>query len=179
MLRAAMPGENLTFLDLAEAHILQVVRKGYGIPMKHYRATVEYLHSLGSDIHFLAHKDFVYDKRHFYLKDNDKLLSLSERGQYVDNAIIDRGLKQLMYGEDGYADTFYPKINGREQTSIIITPKIGFGQPTIARLGVNVDVIAARFDAGEHMKDLAADYGATPDEIEEALRSTRELVRVR
>lgn len=163
-------GEPLTFLDMVEAHILVVLRKGYGIPMKNYRAAIEELRQMGEGVHFIAHKDFVYDKRHLYIKAEKYLISLSERGQHVDREIIKEGLKQLMYGEDGYADRFYPRVDGKLQQTVMITPRIGYGQPTLARLGVNTEAIAARFFAGEHMPDLVADYGATQDEIEAAVR---------
>jgi uncharacterized protein (DUF433 family) len=42
----------------------------------------------------------------------------------------------------------------------------------LARLGVSVVAIANRFEAGEHVNDLAADYGATVAEIEDAIRWT-------
>jgi uncharacterized protein (DUF433 family) len=178
MLRAdSKRGEALTFLDLVEAHILQLLRKGYGIPMKNFRTAAEELRKIGKGIHFLAHKDFVYDNQHIYIRAEKYLISLSERGQHVDREIIKEGLKQLMYGEDGYADVFYPRIGGRLQETVMLTPSIGYGQPTIKRIGVNTHAIAARFLAGEHMPDLVADYGATQEEIEEALRCAGELSR--
>jgi uncharacterized protein (DUF433 family) len=172
---SSQPRSALTFLDLVEAHMLHLVRKGYGIPLKNFRAAVEYLHGIGGNIHFLAHQDFVHDKRHLYLKADRTLISLSERGQHVNTVVISDGLKQLMYGEDGYADRFFPLIGGKRQEAVMINPSIGYGQPTLARLGVNTAAIAARFEAGESLADLAADYGATHEELEDALRSTHAL----
>jgi uncharacterized protein (DUF433 family) len=169
------PRAALTFLDLVEAHMLHLVRKGYGIPMKNFRAAMEYLRGIGGDTHFLAHQDFVHDKRHLYLKADKRLISLSERGQHVNTVVISDGLKQLMYGEDGYADRFFPLIGGKQQQVVMINPVIGYGQPTITRLGVNISAISNRFEAGEHLADLASDYGATNEELEEALRSNRVL----
>jgi uncharacterized protein (DUF433 family) len=169
------PRSALTFLDLVEAHMLNLVRKGYGIPMKNFRAAMEYLREIGGDSHFLAHKDFVHDKRHLYLKADKRLISLSERGQHINTVVISDGLHQLMYGEDGYADRFFPMIGGKQQQAVMISPAIGYGQPALTRLGVNIAAIASRFDAGENLADLASDYGATSEELEEALRSTRAL----
>ena len=171
------PRSALTFLDLVEAHMLHLIRKGYGIPMKNVRAAMEYLHGVSGDTHFLAHRNFVHDERHLYLKADKRLISLSERGQHVDTVVISDGLKQLMYGEDGYADSFFPLISGKQQQAIMINPIIGFGQPALSRLGVNISAITSRFDAGEHIADIAADYGATNEEVEEALRCTRVLSR--
>ena len=166
----------LTFIDLVEAHMLHLIRKGYGIPMKNFRKAMGYLREIDGDLHFLAHKDFVHDKRHLYLRGDQRLVSLSERGQHVDMTIISEGLRQLIYGGDGYADRFYPMIGGKFQNAVMLTPKVGYGQPAITRLGVNTEAISSRFHSGEHLADLAVDYGATPEELEEALRCTRELV---
>lgn len=172
---ASIPRSALTFLDLIEAHMLNLVRKGYGIPMKNFRSAMEYLHGIGGNIHFLAHKDFVHDKRHLYLKADKHLISLSERGQHVNTIVISEGLQQLMYGEDGYADRFFPLIGGKRQQNVMLTPSTGYGQPALARIGVNVSAISSRFDAGEHISDIALDYGATNEEIEEAIRCARIL----
>lgn len=67
-------------------------------------------------------------------------------------------------------------IGGKFQNAVMLTPKVGYGQPAITRLGVNTEAISSRFHSGEHLADLAVDYGATPEELEEALRCTRELV---
>lgn len=169
------PRSALTFLDLIEAHMLNLIRKGYGIPMKNFKTAMDYLQEVGGDTHFLAHQNFVHDKRHLYLKHDKRLISLSERGQHVDTVVISDGLKQLMYGEDGYADSFFPLIGGKQQQYIKITPSIGYGQPALSRLGVNISAISSRFDAGEHISDIALDYGATGEEVEEAIRCARIL----
>lgn len=172
---SAAPRSALTFLDLVEAHMLHLVREGYGIPMKNFRAAMEYLRNLDGNTHFLAHKNFVHDKKHLYLKGDQHLISLSEHGQQVNADIISDGLKQLMYGEDGYADSFFPLIAGKQQNSVMINPQIGYGQPTLKRLGINVSAISSRFQAGEHLADIAKDYGASDEEVEEALRSSQIL----
>jgi uncharacterized protein (DUF433 family) len=174
-------GAPLTFLDLVEIHVLHLIRKGYGIPIKNFRTAIEYLRSMGHEDHFLAHEGFVYDKKHLYLKGGDKhLVSLSERGQHINTTVISEGLKRLMYGEDGFAGQFFPTTEGsHDSKNIVIAPAIGYGMPAVASIGVSTEVIADRFQAGEHMADLAADYGATIPEIEDALRFNGTLMRGR
>ncbi len=150
--------------------MLLAIRKGYGIPLKNFRVAMEYLREENGDLLFLAHQDFKYDRKHLYLKANDRLVSLSERGQHVNLEIVQEGLKQLVYGEDGYAEKFFPLLNGREQKTIMLSPSLGFGRPVLAQLGISVDAVAARFRAGEHMTDLAADYDARVEDIEDAIR---------
>ena len=54
--------------------------------------------------------------------------------------------------------------------TVVIDPAVSFGRPIIGRLGVPTSLIADRYKAGERVDDLAADYGAERDEIEEAIR---------
>jgi uncharacterized protein (DUF433 family) len=167
---AKISGEPISFLDLVEAHVLLAIRKGYGIPLKNFRVAMEYLREAGGDLHFLAHRDFFHDRRNLYLKWENKLMSLSERGQLVGREIITEGLKQIVYGEDDYAARFFPRNDQQRQESIVLDPTINFGRPCLVRLGVGADAIAARFRAGERIADLAQDYAATREEVEEAIR---------
>lgn len=166
------PGAPLSFIDLVEAHMLLAIRKGYGIPLKRLRDAMDYLRDKGGNLLFLAHENFKHDRQHLYIKQDDYLLSLSERGQHVNRHVIADGLKQIMHGEDGYADRFFPLIKGQEQKTIMLSPSVGFGRPILARRGVSVHAIAQRFEAGERMTDLAADFGVTLEEIEDAIRWT-------
>lgn len=150
--------------------MLLAIRKGYGIPLKRLRDAMEYLRGEGGNLLFLAHENFKHDRQHLYIKQDNYLLSLSERGQHVNRHVIMDGLNQIVHGEDGYADRFFPLIKGQEQKTIILSPTVGFGRPVLARRGVSVQAIARRFEAGEHMADLATDYGVKPEEIEDAIR---------
>lgn len=163
-------GEPISFLDLIEAHVLLAIRKGYGIPMKNFRKAMEYLREVGGDLHFLAHRDFLHDRKNLYVKWENKLMSLSERGQLVGREIVAEGLKQILYGEDDYASRFFPRNDDRRQEAIVLDPNINFGRPCLVRLGVGAEAIASRFFAGEKFDDLVQDYAATREEIEEAIR---------
>ena len=54
---------------------------------------------------------------------------------------------------------------------VVIDPRIAFGQPVIAGTGIRTSIIAERFEAGESIEELVAEYGRTAREIEEAIRS--------
>lgn len=162
--------ETLSFLDLIEAHMLHTIRRGYGIPLNRFRRAMEYLREINPDLHFLAHKNFRYDHRDLFLKMEDRLFSLSERGQVVAEPIIEEGLKRLTYGRDGWASSFFLPATHSNRHTIALDPSIGFGRPVIIRLGLKAEVIAERFTAGEGIAEMAKDYGAKESEIEDALR---------
>lgn len=163
-------GAPISFIDLIEAHVFFLIRRQYDIPIRNIRAAADYLASIKDNLTFLAHRDFYLDKRHLFLKRNNVLVSLSERGQTVDKDIIASGLNQLNYGSDGYASEFYPKSGEEDQKEFVVTPERNFGRICIARLGVGADIIAERFVRGEKIADIAADYAATEDEVEGAIR---------
>jgi uncharacterized protein (DUF433 family) len=163
-------GETLSFLDLIEAHVLQAIRRGYGIPLNKFRKAMDYLREINPDLHFLAHENFRYDKKNLFLRMEDRLVSLSERGQVVSEEIIEEGLRRLEYGDDGFASKLFLPVARDNRHTIAIDPNVGFGRPIVTGLGVKADVIAARFAAGEGIAEIAEDYGAEVVEIEDALR---------
>jgi uncharacterized protein (DUF433 family) len=52
---------------------------------------------------------------------------------------------------------------------IAIDANIAFGRPVVLRAGVSTATIADRIDAGEKVRDLAADYDLAPDEVKLAV----------
>jgi uncharacterized protein (DUF433 family) len=166
----AGPGEPLSFLDLIEAHVLFSLRNAYKFPLRKVKAAKDYLATLSGDLTFLAHKDFFHDSGDLYLGQDKTLLSLTEQGQMADKTILEKGLHQIIYGSDGYADEFFPKLGTAEQRQFAVNPAINYGRISIVRLGVKADALAARYNAGEKMADIAEDYGATPEEIVESIR---------
>ena len=55
----------------------------------------------------------------------------------------------------------------------MIDPRISFGRPILDRLGVRTAILYERFMAGENIEELARDYGAPPDAIQNAIRCER------
>lgn len=166
----AGPREPLSFIDLIEAHVLLSIRKAYNFPMRKIRTAMDYLAESQGNLICLAHKDFYHDNRELYLGHDQSLLSLSERGQLVDKTIMENGLHQIRYGKDGYADEFFPKMGDYNQESFVVNPNINYGRISLARIGVGADALARRYQAHEKIESIAEDYGATSEEIVEAIR---------
>ncbi len=166
----AGPREPLSFIDVVAAHVVHTIRRGYSLPLRNVRKAVSYIEEMKGDLMFLASKDFYYDHENLFLQIGPLLVSLSEGGQVVEKQIISEGLKQLTYGDDGYAGQFFPAANGQLQQQFAINPAVNFGRLSIARLSVDTNAVANRFVAGEKIADIAKDYDATPDEVEDAIR---------
>ncbi|MGH8664349.1 MAG: DUF433 domain-containing protein, partial [Burkholderiales bacterium] len=81
-------------------------------------------------------------------------------------------LKRVEWDEWQFPVRLYPFTAVEAVTPekpIAIDPKTAFGRPVIIRAGVSTAAIAERIDANETVEDLAADYGLTPAEIEQAV----------
>src|SRR4051794_31203827 len=72
------PGQPISFIDVVEAHVLLLIRKGYGIPMTRIKSAADYLASIKGSLTFLSHKDFAVDRRDIFLNRDNVLISLSE-----------------------------------------------------------------------------------------------------
>lgn len=177
LLVSAAP-DALSFLNLVQAHVVQGIRKRYNIPMHRVRRALAYLHESMGSLDLLASAQFYHDTEHLLLKVQDRLISLSERGQAVSEEVLKQYLHRIEYGPDQFAARLYPFLHTPtgvyEPRHIMIDPTVAFGKPCLKRLGIKTEVIADRFLTGEAIEDLLADYGAQPDEIQEAIRwSTR------
>jgi len=166
----AGPREPLSFLDLIEAHVLFSLRKSYKFPMSKVRVAMEYLGTFGDDLTALAREDFFHDHGDIYLGRDERLLSLTERGQMADKTILESGLHQITYGSDGYANEYYPLFNNTPQRDFVINPAINYGYISIAKKGIGADALAARYQAGEKMSDIARDCGVSLEDVVESIR---------
>lgn len=165
----------LSFQNLVQAHVVQGIRKRYHIPMHRVRDALAYLRDSMGSLDLLASEKFYHDTEHLLLKVQDRLVSLSERGQTVSETVLQQYLHRIDYGKDGFASRLHPffyTATGQlyEPRHIMIDPTIAFGKPCLERLGVKTEIIAGRFFAGEPIEELSADYGAKPEEIQEAIR---------
>ena len=61
-----------------------------------------------------------------------------------------------------------PPIRSRGASSSI---RGGFGRPTLVGTGIRVEVVVARYRAGESPAELAADYRVSVELIDDAVRS--------
>jgi len=165
----------LSFQNLVQAHVVQGIRKRYHIPMHRVREALAYLRDSMGRLDLLASRKFYHDTEHLLLKVQDRLISLSERGQTVSETVLQQYLHRIDYGKDGFAARLHPffyTATGQlyEPRHSMIDPTIAFGKPCLERLGVKTEIIAGRFFAGEPIEELSADYGAKPEEIQEAIR---------
>jgi uncharacterized protein (DUF433 family) len=178
---ASKDATRLSFLNLVEIHMLDALRRQYRLKLPDIRRAAEYLRRHFNSEHPLARRDMLTDGRHLFVemalgKDNEqKLVNASKSGQLAMRDLVSFHLRRVDWDEEGLAARMYPFVGlraaGPESPRLItIDPRVAFGQPVLARLGVPTTVIACRFESGESIEELAEDYGAEPHEIQEAVR---------
>ena len=174
----------LSFINMVEAHVLSAIRYHHRLQLPAVRRALDYLTREFGSRHPLAEEQFETDGINLFVKRLDMLLNVSSPGQFAMREILQALLKRVERDERGLAVRLYPfsrrpAVEGRDGAaavlaesprSVVIDPRVSFGRPVLAGTGITTLTIAERFDAGESIEELAADYGRSRDEIEEAIR---------
>lgn len=162
----------LTFWNLIEAHVLRSLRMGHSVSIKDVRAALEYSQRKLRIERLLLHRDLRTDAGMLFLERYGELINLSRSGQLVIRQALERHLKRIEWDEWQFPVRLYPFLPDEERSEekpIAIDPKIAFGRPVVARLGVSTAAIADRVDAEESVEDIAEDYGLTVAEVKQAV----------
>lgn len=167
------PSRQLSFRNLIELAALRALRTEHEFKLSAVRAALDYARRELKITDLLASKELYARPGELFLAHYGKLISLNRAGQLGIKAVLD-GLLTRIDWERNLPCRFFPPLPNRvEGRSVVIDPRVSFGRPVIARLGVSTGVIVDRVNAGEGPEELAEDYGATADEIMDALAYER------
>ena len=174
----------LSFINMVEAHVLSGIRYQHRVPLGAVRRALEYLARESASPHPLAEEQFQTDGVNLFVERLGHLVNISADSQLAMREILRALLRRIERDERGFAIRLYP-FSRRPKLApplvddspklVVIDPRVAFGRPVLVGSGVTTSAIAERFDAGESIEALAADYGRPRDEIEEAVRC--ELIR--
>lgn len=180
-------GARLSFLNLVEIHILDALRRQYRVQLPAIRHAVLYLRKHFDSKNPLARRDMLTDGHHLFVEaigssGVSTLVNASREGQLALRDLVELHLRRVDWDPQGLVARLYPFVGQRTPTPdvprvIAIDPRLSFGRPVVARIGVPTGIIADRFDAGESIDDLVEDYGAEPIEIQEAIRCELQVSR--
>jgi uncharacterized protein (DUF433 family) len=164
----------LSFVNLAEVHVLSSTRQLHGVRMAKVRVALAYVEKHWPSKHPLLNMELHTDGKNIFVKTLEETISASERGQLSFRSIVDAYLERIDFDSFGVPSRLYPlRIGTTTQQQIkrvVIDPLISSGQPVVAGSGVPVFVLISRHKGGETFNELAADYGLEPSEIEEAVQ---------
>lgn len=168
--------KTVPFIGLVEGAVLAAFRET-GLPMQRIRPAIERLREEGHLEHALASRRLYTDGAQvlfdYAATTHDKqlrLLTVVVSGQRVFHEVIDRYLKRITYGDDGWAARIVLPATKREL--LVVDPDRAFGQPTFIRGGARLVDIRSRVEAGESLRGVARDFGVPLADVRDALDET-------
>jgi uncharacterized protein (DUF433 family) len=163
----------LSFINLAEAHVLNACRRYHKVRMDSVRAALDYVAKELKCDHPLVSQEFETDGVRLFITRYGKLIDASSHGQEVMRDIVKQHLKRLERENDKIVRLYpFTRPEAREDNprSVFIDPRFSFGRMVLARVGVPTAAFAERLLAGESIEHLADDYGCETSDVEEAIR---------
>jgi uncharacterized protein (DUF433 family) len=163
----------LSFVNLIEAHVLDAIRRVYGIRLPKVRSAMGFLEREYGSKHPLVEQKIETDGKDLFIRSFGQLIAASRSGQLAMPELVDAYLRRIEWDEQGIASRLYPFTRKRffdEPKVIVIDPRVSFGRPVLVGTGVRTAIVAERYKAGESIEELAEDYGRRRLEIEEAIR---------
>ena len=163
----------LSFVNLIEAHVLDAIRRVYGVRLPEVRNAIAFLQREFKSEHPLVEQKIETDGKDLFIRSFGQLIAASKGGQLAMPELIGAYLRRIEWDEQGIASRLYPFTRKRqldEPKVIVIDPRISFGRPVLAGTGIRTGIVAERYKAGESIQELAQDYGRRPLDIEEAIR---------
>jgi len=162
----------LSFYNVIEAYVLNLIRQQHGVTMQKVRRAVAYAEKeLGIDRLLIRRELRWEDRGSLFWERLSTLIDLSRSGQFAMRHIMHAHLHRIEWDDDsGLPRRFFPLIaTGSDARGVVVDPKVGFGQPTVVGTGVGTAIVARRIDAGEDLEAVARDYHVDPDILADAL----------
>jgi uncharacterized protein (DUF433 family) len=162
------------FIGFAEAFVLSSFRRA-GVPLQRIRPAVEVLTKGIGVEHALASKRlytdgaevlFDYATKHGEREVMDLVVVRTQQRQFSE--VVKGYLKRIHYGGDGWADAV--QLPTYERAEVIVDPRVAFGLPLVVHGGARVEDLVDRFQAGDSVGDIAADFSVPSDQVEDVIR---------
>ena len=174
--------DGLSFLNLVEAHVLSAIRRQHRIPLPKIRQALDYVAKHLELDRPLSQARFATLGVNLFVEELDRVVNASREGQMEMADLIRTHLNRIERDAHGMPIKLYPfttrpnAATDIEQSSVesartvVIDPRIAFGRPVLVGTSVPTAVLADRFKAGDTLSEMAEDYGAQTEAIEEAIR---------
>ena len=163
----------LSFINFAEAHVLNACRRQHNLSMDRIRRALDYVAKAFHSEHPLIEAEFETNGVALFVNNLfGKLVDASASGQTVIRDLVHEHLRRLERNGNQIV-RLYPFTRPEavdSPRSVLIDPRVSFGRPILASAGIPTASLAERYSAGETIDHLAEDYGCERLEIEEAIR---------
>lgn len=162
----------LSFWNLIEAHVLRSLRTEHGVSLKEVRRAITFAEKTLKVESLLRSKELRTQGGELLLERYGELIELSTSGQLPMRRLFQDHLARVEWDQWQFPVRLYPFILAEVpslERPIAIDPAIAFGRPVVVRMGIGTGTIAERIDAGEDVAEVAADYGLSEAEVEQAV----------
>jgi uncharacterized protein (DUF433 family) len=169
-------GQRLSFCNLVELHVLSSMRTKHKLQIREVRRAIDYLEKQFRSKHPLLQQDMLTDGKELFIERYGNLVTISQGGQMALKKILELYLDRIDRDPHGIPIRLFPFTRQAKEPqpgsprSVAIDPAIRFGTPCIAGTRIPTSMIRERYAAGDSTEFLAADYGRSREEIEEAIR---------
>ncbi len=162
------------FIGFAEAFVLSAFRRA-GVPLQRIRPAVEVLRNTMGIEHALAAEHLYTDGAEVLFdyateRGATDLLELTviRTGQKQFSELVRGYLRRIRYADDGWASML--ELPAYRDARVVVDPQRAFGLPLLVRGGARVEDLVDRFVAGDHLADIAYDFGVAEQEVEDVIR---------
>jgi uncharacterized protein (DUF433 family) len=146
-----------------------------GVPLQRIRPAVEALakeisieHAFASERPYTNGAEVLFDHASKHGEREVMELTVVRTQQRQFSGVLKDYLKRIRYGGDGWADSL--RLPAYENADVIVDPKVAFGLPLVIQGGPRVEDLVDRFQAGDSVADIAADFSVPPDQVEDVIR---------
>ncbi|WKU03736.1 DUF433 domain-containing protein [Micromonospora sp. HUAS LYJ1] len=150
----------VTFIALAEAHVLEALRTAGVQPRKIRPALNELQREFGQEYVLVAPElatdgiDVLWD---FSRSRAGEGLIVGNTGQHVIKEIVAEHMQYIAFGSDGLPRQL--TLANWQPSKVIVDVRRSFGQPILAATGTRVADIAGMMKAGESAETVADEFG--------------------
>jgi uncharacterized protein (DUF433 family) len=162
----------LSFLNLAEAHVLSAFRKYHKLRLDTIRRALKYVSKELGAKHPLLDVKFQTDGLSLFFNRLGHLVEASAYGQLAIREVLNAYLERIER-EDSEVVRLFPFTRPdyrNSPRSVFIDPRFSFGRPVLAHSRIPTGILAERYMSGDSMEHLAKDYRCAVAEVEEAVR---------
>ena len=162
------------FIGFAEAFVLASFRRA-GVPLQRIRPAVEALskeigieHALASESLYTDGAEVLFDyaSKHDELEVMELVVVRTQQRQFSE--LVRGYLKRIRYGGDGWAESV--RLPTYANANVVVDPKVAFGLPLVVQGGARVEDLVDRFQAGDSVADISADFGVPAGQVEDVIR---------
>jgi uncharacterized protein (DUF433 family) len=156
----------LTFLNLVEAFVLASMRRDFNVELGVIRTSVEFVRSKMHAKRPLLTEDFYTDGVSLLVEKWGRLVDASKQGQLAMRDVVEGSLERVVRDEKGIVAKLYPyRADVKEARVIELDPRRALGKAVVAGTSVPVDVLSARYRAGDTIERLAKDYAIEKSKV--------------